>query len=252
MVSKRTSKLVKSLQQKKYRKKYELFLVEGDKLVRELLASSHSIQTLIGTPVFLEAIKDHPKLQQISEITATDAKALSALSHLKNNHTALAVVNMPSPPIYQAPRENYVLVLDDVKDPGNLGTILRIADWYGLHQIICSPETTDLYNPKVISASMGSFLRISVLYQPLLDFLQENELPVFGAYAKEGTNVHRANFTGSGILLMGSESHGINPSLDEFVHHKINIPTYGQAESLNVSVATAIICDNLRRVISKK
>jgi len=242
--------LVKSLQQKKYRKKYGLFLVEGEKIVRELLASNYSIQTLIGTPVFLESIKDQSKLQRIPEIVSTDERSLSAISHLKNNHTALAVVKLPPFLNYQTPQENYVLVLDNLKDPGNLGTILRVADWYGIQQVVCSPETTDLYNPKVLSASMGSFLRINTVYLPLPTFFQQNELPVYGAYAQHGTNVHQVAFGSSGILLMGSESHGIDPALEKFVHHRINIPSYGHAESLNVSIATAIICDNLRRNIS--
>jgi len=251
MVTKRTLKLVKSLQLKKYRKKYNLFLVEGGKVVTELLASEHKIQTLVATQVFIDSWEDSKKLDQIPEVYLTDEKTLSAISHFRSNNTVLAVVSMPesSAPPFPIPADTYVLALDNVKDPGNLGTIIRIADWYGIKHIVCSPETTDLYNPKVISASMGSFLRVRLYYTELVSFLEQAEGEVYAAFVKEGTDVHHTQFGTSGIILMGSESHGIRPHLEEYVTCKINIPQYGDAESLNVSVSTGIICDNLLRII---
>lgn len=249
MVSKSILKLVKSLQQKKYRKKYKLFLVEGSKNVLELLSTNYRIRTLIMTPVFSEKHEEMLDTSKILEVVFTDEKSLSSIGSFKNNNAAVAIVEIPEPSLYQSQTDEYVLVLDDVKDPGNFGTILRIADWYGIHQIVCSPETTDLYNPKVISASMGSFLRVNVYYMELHSFFEENNKPVYGAYADAGTNVHTINFSKEGILLMGSESHGIHPRYRPFVDHRINIPAYGRAESLNVSIATSIICDNMRRSI---
>lgn len=215
----------------------------------ELFSSNYSIRTLIMTPVFAEAHEEILKAHKIFEVVQTDEKTLSSVSSFKNNNAALAIVEIPQTDPYQSQTDDYVLVLDDVKDPGNFGTILRIADWYGIHQIICSPESTDHYNPKVISASMGSFLRVSVYYMELNTFFKQNDKPVYGAYAAAGTNVHTVDFVKSGVLLMGSESHGIHTSLDTYVDFKINIPSYGQAESLNVSIATSIICDNMRRSI---
>jgi TrmH family RNA methyltransferase len=249
MVSRRTLKLIKSLQLKKYRKKYKLFLVEGSKVVLELLESDYKVRTLIGTPVFINSLQDYPKIQQVAEIITTDEETLTAASHFKHNHTVLAVVEIPEATPFVFPDHAYVLALDDVKDPGNLGTILRIADWYGINRIICSAETTDLYNPKVISASMGSFLRVEVFYEDLQAFFEKNSRTVYAACVDEGQSVHQVSFQKSGILLMGSESHGISPGLAAHIDQKINIPRYGQAESLNVSIATAIMCDNIRRTI---
>lgn len=251
MITRRTLKLIKSLQLKKYRKKYGLFLVEGSKVVTELLGSEYNVQTLIGTPVFMETAEDYLRSRKIPEIITTDEKSLSKAGHLQTNNSALAIVEIPEPPTLPAQPEGYVLALDDVKDPGNLGTILRIADWYGIQHIICSPETTDVYSPKVISASMGSFLRVSVVYQVLGTFLEHSKMDVYAAYVEEGHSVHHADFGKAGILLMGSESHGISPKLESYVTHKINIPSFGRAESLNVSVSTGIICDNILRFISE-
>lgn len=252
MVSKSILKLIKSLQQKKYRKKYKLFLVEGSKNVLELLSTNYCIRTLIMTPVFSEKHQEILNVSKIKEVIFTDEKHLSSISSFKNNNAAVAMVEIPEALPFQIREDDYVLVLDDVRDPGNFGTIIRIADWYGIHQIICSPETTDLYNPKVISASMGSFLRVNVRYMALDSFFKRNHKPVYGAYADAGTNVHTIKFSKSGVLLMGSESHGIHPRYSPFVDHKVNIPAYGQAESLNVSIATSIICDNMRRNISNQ
>lgn len=251
MISKRVLKLIKSLQQKKYRKKYKLFLVEGSKNVLELLPANYSIRTLIVTPVFSEVHRESLRSGKIFELIETDEKSLSSASSLKSNNAALAIVEIPEQVEleYQSHVDDYVLVLDDVKDPGNFGTILRIADWYGIPQVVCSPETTDLYNPKVISASMGSFLRVSTCYMELDSFFKTNQKPVYGAYADAGANVHTVPFSKDGVLLMGSESHGIHPRYSVYVDYKINIPSYGKAESLNVSVATSIICDNMRRNI---
>jgi TrmH family RNA methyltransferase len=136
--------------------------------------------------------------------------------------------------------------LDDIRDPGNLGTIIRTADWYGIGKVVASPETADFYNPKVISATMGSFTRTEIYYTELTDFLSKAKHPVYGAYL-EGQNVHEVEFQPAGLILIGSESHGIAPGLRKFVSTEVTIPRFGKAESLNAAIATAVICDNLRR-----
>jgi RNA methyltransferase, TrmH family len=141
----------------------------------------------------------------------------------------------------------FALVLDDIRDPGNLGTIIRTADWYGIQKIIASEETADYYNPKVISATMGSFTRVSVFYTDLATYLGQHHHRVFGAYL-EGQDIHKVDFGTSGLVLIGNEARGISPSLSRFVTDKITIPKYGKAESLNAAIATAIICDQVRNV----
>jgi TrmH family RNA methyltransferase len=140
----------------------------------------------------------------------------------------------------------FALVLDDIRDPGNLGTILRTADWYGIRTVVASPSTADFYNPKVISATMGSFTRIGFFNEELEPFLANANGPIYGAFL-DGKNVHHEKFEGGGLVVIGNESRGISQSLESSITHKITIPRYGQAESLNAAVATAILCDNIRR-----
>ena len=209
--------------------------------MQELLASDFEIVNVLGTADFLSSVALPPGalVAQVSEGT------LEEMGVFQTNRTALAVARMkPNAPLYPAASE-YVLALDDLKDPGNLGTIIRTADWFGIHKIIASPSTADFYNPKVISATMGSFTRVQVYYTDLAAFFTKIPQPVYGAFL-EGTDVHTVAFQKSGCVLIGSESHGISPGLLPFVSHKITIPRFGQAESLNAATATAIICDNLR------
>ncbi|MEO1653591.1 MAG: RNA methyltransferase, partial [Bacteroidota bacterium] len=167
-----------------------------------------------------------------------------------NNNQALAVMDFFNYPWEEIREGEYIIALDNIQDPGNLGSILRIADWYGISQLICSQNTVDLYNPKVISASMGSFLRIQVHYLDLYAFLREPTNPPAYAAVLGAKNLHQLNFSPKGgILIMGNESKGIGEALKKLPLEKISIPSFGQAESLNVAMATAVICDNLRRQI---
>lgn len=251
MISKNQAKALRALQRKKYRREYRQFLVEGEKSVLELLASDWPWTQLFVSQDFLDR---HASLLQPFQdrLTLATDDELTRLGTLANNHSALAVaLQKEMPPVQWQPGE-WMLVLDQVQDPGNLGTLLRIADWYGIHQVVCSPETAELYNPKVITASKGSFLRVQVHYQPLEQFLQE--LPataeVLGAFL-EGENLHQLQLDQSksgGLLILGSEAHGISPSVQPWIKRKITIPAFGQAESLNVGVAAAVICDNLKRL----
>ena len=245
MVSKKLSSLVRSLHQKKYRKKENLFLVEGAKSVLEVVQSAYKLKTLLATPMFLE---EHVDLLSPGGIELTEATAgeLTALGTLQTNDSAIAVVEMQPHLALAAEAEEWVLLLDDVGDPGNLGTIIRIADWYGIQKLICSETTVDFYNPKVIAASKGSFTRVRAYYTSLTDFLKDQKLPVYGADL-HGESAHHFQYPKEGYLLMGSESHGISAELASALTARLTIPSYGQAESLNVAIATAILCDNLRR-----
>jgi TrmH family RNA methyltransferase len=242
MLSKATVKFVKSLQVKKYRKQEQCFLVEGTKSVQELLASDFEIVKLIVTDKFLSEVK----VPGTVEVVEASEKELASMGEFQTNNSALAVTRLkPNSPVTIGQSE-YGLVLDDIRDPGNLGTIIRTADWYGIQKIIASPETADFYNPKVISATMGSFTRTRIFYTDLETFLSGTQHTVYGAYL-EGANVHDVKFAPGGLIIVGSESHGITPGLQKSVTQKITIPRYGMAESLNAAIATAVICDNLRR-----
>lgn len=246
MISKKWIKLINSLQLKKYRKLHHSFLVEGAKSVLEVLHSDHTINTLFTTDDFYQK---HIRLlqKQSFELQIVSGEDLEKTGVFQTNNACLAIVQTkPNTPL-SITNSEYALVLDEVKDPGNLGTIIRIADWYGINKIICSATTTDLYNPKVIAASMGSFTRVGLYYCELGQYFSTMETkPVYGAFL-EGSNIHNLTFEPSGYIIMGNEAQGISAELEPFVHHKIHIPRFGGAESLNVGIATAVVCDNLRR-----
>ena len=145
-------------------------------------------------------------------------------------------------------KDELVIALDDVRDPGNLGTIIRIADWYGIKKLVLSPQTAEFYNPKVLQASMGSFTRVSFFYEKLETVFERWKRPVYGAFL-EGENLHQLTRLDPGIILMGNESKGISSELKPWVTQKVTIPGFGHAESLNVAIATAIICDNFKRLL---
>jgi TrmH family RNA methyltransferase len=242
MLSKAKIKFIKSLQLKKYRKQEQCFVVQGAKSVQELITSDFEVVMVLGTPDFLSAHRPPGKVEVV-EVTEKD---LTGLSEFQSNDTALAVARLkPNDPV-EVHAGEFALALDDIRDPGNLGTIIRTADWFGITKIIASIETADVYNPKVISATMGSFTRVEIYYTDLESYFDTVKLKVYGAYLN-GSDVHRVNFGKEGLVLIGNESHGISPSLEKYVTDKITIPRYGQAESLNAGIATAVICDNIRR-----
>ncbi|MEX1238132.1 MAG: RNA methyltransferase [Cyclobacteriaceae bacterium] len=242
MLSKATIKFIKSLQVRKYRKQEQCFLIEGAKSVQELLASDFEVLKVVGTPEFFSGLKGRVK----GEAIEVRESALEGLGLFETNRSALAVARLKSNSSIEVSNLEYALVLDDIHDPGNLGTIIRTADWYGIQKIIASPETADFYNPKVINATMGSFTRVNIFYTNLAHYLSRTVLPVYGAFL-EGRDVHELRFAPGGLIVIGSESHGISPALTPLVSEKITIPRFGAAESLNAAIATAIICDNLRR-----
>ncbi|MEI6480530.1 MAG: RNA methyltransferase [bacterium] len=238
---------MKSLHEKKHRNETGLFLVEGAKNITELLDSDYIIDSLLVTKIFFE---ENKKLIENKNIICdiVDQNEIEKVSTLESNDAALAVVKQKENTSFVMPKNELFIALDDVRDPGNLGTIIRIADWYGIKNIIASETTADFYNSKVISATKGSFMRVNVFYTDLSHFLSQTKLPILGAFL-EGENVHTVKFPKEGILLMGNESRGISEDIEKYVSKKITIPSFGKAESLNVSVATAVILDNWKRAM---
>ena len=245
MISKAKVRAIKSLQVKKYRQAEQRFLVQGAKAVKETLTSDFDVETLLGTRGFLESY-NNIRSGKAKEVIEVSEKELTDVGSVEANNTALAVVRMKPNREPILPLDEFSLVLDDIRDPGNLGTIIRTADWYGIKNVIASPETTDFYNPKTISATMGSFLRVHLFYVPLVEFLLKIPLPVYGMFLN-GENVHSENFAKGGFIVIGNESKGISPEVEKRITHRLTIPRIGHAESLNASTATAIVLDNLRR-----
>jgi len=220
-------------------------VVEGAKSVSEVLHADFKVVELYVTDTFYRGneaiVRSAPEEAQI----VTD-KELGMASGLQTNNAALAVVQMPEYPFEAPAPAEYVIALDDVRDPGNLGTIIRIADWYGITKLYCSPETTDAFAGKVVQACMGSLTRVKLFYVELGGFLEGYQGPVYGALLN-GRSIYEEAFAEGGVILMGNESNGISADLLPLVSHPITIPGHGGAESLNVAVAAAVVCDNVRR-----
>lgn len=238
-VSKNKIKEIKSLQQKKFRDEFGLFVIEGVKMVEEAIrAIPNSIQCLVHTADYVVA-ENHP-----FPVYLADSKSLGQCSSLQTPNKVLIVVKQFQPLSKNAP---ITLVLDGIQDPGNMGTILRLADWFGVQQLICSTDTVDIYNPKVVQASMGAILRIPVNYCNLPEYFKNSTSKVYGALL-EGENIYKEELTKENtIILMGNEGKGISDDLQRFITHPITIPKFGEAESLNVSIATGIILSEFFR-----
>lgn len=241
MLSKNQIKLITSLSQKKYRKEHQLFIAEGKKVIDELLYSNFELVTLLVTNPNLFSGINGNKINAISEIE------LKKITALKTANDCLAVFKIP---IQKKSNLNgLVLALDDIRDPGNLGTIIRLCDWFGIETLLCSEETVDLYNPKVIQASMGSISRVNLVYTNLEETLSKSALPVFGTFM-DGENIYKSELPKEGIIIMGNEANGISSKIEKLVNHKIAIPRFGNlqvTESLNVATATAIILSEFKR-----
>ncbi len=240
MVVKSQIKFIKSLQQKKCRIEHGMFVAEGIKIVRELLEGHFKEQIiytldrdLLGGPV--------DKVQLISE---SDLKKISGLI---TPNKVLGVFHIPQ--LLAVDFTDWVVVLDGIKDPGNLGTIIRLCDWFGIRHLVCSTDTVDCYNPKVLQATMGSIARVNVVYTEIERLLEENRLPVYGAFM-DGLTASKEQLPNEGILIMGNEAHGISNKVKALIEKKISIPQFGEktVESLNVATATAILLDEIRRI----
>jgi TrmH family RNA methyltransferase len=247
MLSKNTVKFIKSLHQKKYRLESGKFFVEGEKSVVEVLQSSFTVDLLLVTQEF--ATKHAALLSgKAFEVLFVTPNQLEQLGQYQSNDAALAVVQMKPNQAFLPEKGELILALDEVRDPGNLGTIIRIADWYGIKKLIFSSHSAEFYNPKVIQSSMGSFTRVQFYYGDLAVAFQEWKLPVYGAFL-EGESIHELTNPTPGVLLLGNESQGISKEVEKWVSSKITIPSFGKAESLNVAIATAIFCDNFKRLV---
>ena len=250
MVSKALGKYVQSLHQKKYRQRHGAFLVEGGKSVLELLSSDLETEHVLVTAEF--ASQNHAQLPARLPLSIATEAELTQLGTLATNTTALAVARLPEekplPPTL--PEAALLLALDEVRDPGNLGTLLRLADWYGLPGVVLSPGCADAYAPKTVAATMGAFARVRVWERDLADWLPmlPPAVGIFGADLA-GDNVHRLTLRPAGVLVMGSESHGLTPGVAAALTRRLHIPrgASGGAESLNVAISAAILLDNFFR-----
>ncbi|MEP3839065.1 MAG: RNA methyltransferase [Algibacter sp.] len=238
MLSKSQIKLITSLKQKKYRQQHGFFVVEGLKTITELLQSNLELYNLYTTRSFNFNAKE--------EVIVSEQE-LKRISFLKTPNTALAIFKIPKAKPIEG--TGLIVVLDAVRDPGNLGTIIRLCDWFGITELVCSKETVDRFNPKVVQATMGSITRVNINYVDLVPFLKTSNLPVYGAFM-EGENVYKTELPKNGILVMGNEANGVSKEVEAVITEKISIPRFGElqaTESLNVATATAILLSEFRR-----
>ncbi|MCW5520115.1 RNA methyltransferase [Aureitalea sp. L0-47] len=242
MISKSQIKLITGLRQKKYRDSSGLFVAEGPKVISELLEAGFQADYFFSTKV------DPSEGHEATAISEIDLKKISAL---KTPNTSLAVFRKPTYP--ELRQSGLILALDAIRDPGNLGTIIRLCDWFGVEQIVCSADTADCFNPKVIQATMGSIARVAVHYVGLDSFLRNTQLTTIGA-VMDGASVYQTELPSEGILVMGNEANGISETINEALNLRITIPRFGavqETESLNVATATAILLNEFRRSTGK-
>lgn len=247
MISKAKSKLIRSLAQKKYREAEDAFVAEGPKVVGDLLATRSAL-LLMATREWLEG----KRLPEETEVLTVTNEELRRISFLQHPQQVIGVFPLPHPDRISTPEGKLSLMLDGVRDPGNLGTIIRVADWFGIETVYCSLDTADAYNPKVVQATMGSIARVNVVYRDLASMLDNlpKGFPVYGT-SLDGENIYCQPLSAEGIIVMGNEGKGISPTIAQRVSHKLLIPSFPPgrptAESLNVAIATAITCSEFRR-----
>lgn len=239
-ITKNQLKTITSLSQKKYRQKYNLFIAEGVKVVNELLSSSFKVDVLFATDDFETSIYND-KIIRISEAE------LQKISKLKSPNKVLGLFKIPDEKPLQ--KNGLIIALDAINDPGNLGTIIRLCDWFGVSQLICSKDTVDCYNQKVVQASMGSLTRVSIKYLDLETYLNKTTLPTFIA-DMDGENVYKSELPKEAILIMGNEANGVSDEIKKLIKNIISIPRFGETketESLNVATATAVLLSEFKR-----
>ncbi|SQA94279.1 TrmH family RNA methyltransferase [Capnocytophaga ochracea] len=241
MLSKNQVKLIQKLQQKKYRNELNLFIVEGKKSIVEFLQAGYRLELLIATEVFATVLNGQP-------VTLVSKEELRKVSSLKNPDEGLAIFHQRQHKgILQ---EGVILALDNVQDPGNLGTLIRLCDWFGIETLICNSQTVDCYNPKVVQATMGSLTRVAVHYVDLAGFLATCALPLY-AMDLDGENLYTTEFPEDCVLILGNEANGISPEVRVLADGIITIPRFGklqQTESLNVAMAGAIVVSQVRKL----
>jgi TrmH family RNA methyltransferase len=240
MLSKNEAKYIQSLSHKKQRQQSGLFIAEGVKLVDELLSSPVTIKKIYATESWSRPAFGNYELVRVSE------EELQKISLLQTANQVLALAVEPALPELIMPENNLILALDGIQDPGNMGTLIRIADWFGINTIVASEDSVDAFNPKVVQSTMGSITRVNVYYTNLATFLKEARVPVFGALL-EGRSVYAVPAPEKGILMIGNESKGIHKELLSLISHPVSIPRIGEAESLNAAVAAGIILSHLKK-----
>jgi len=245
MISKSQISFIKSLHQKKIRKEQGLFIVEGLKSIQEFINSDYVVDSVYCTENLMPKLDNLSRNIKSVQITEPELSRISALS---TPQSILAVVQIPKQTDLNIKKleGSFLLALDGVQDPGNLGTIIRTADWFGLYTILCSMDTADAYNPKVVQASMGSLSRVNIIYTDLGVLFSQINIPIYGALL-DGKSIYETDFGQQGIVLLGNEGNGISKDLLDRINYPITIPRYGKAESLNVAISASIFCSELRR-----
>ena len=240
MLSKAQNKYIRSLTQPKFRNEYKVFIAEGEKIAMEWLSADAPVKTIVATAEWTELysglIARHPE----AELHIVKDSELAGLSSLQTPNNVLLVVPLPAKKDIPAINE-WHLALDDIQDPGNMGTIIRIADWFGINNIICSPGCVDAYNPKVVQSAMGGHLRVAIYEEDLVTFLSESPLPKIAA-TLHGTNVYEVDRLNAGVLIIGNESKGVSEKVAALATKRVTIPRRGGAESLNAGVSAGILC----------
>ena len=249
MLSKNKIKYIRSLEMKKFRSEYQTFVAEGNKMVNDML-HIFECELLLAKPSWMATQGDIPA----KELLVADEEDIRKVSFLKTPQDVLAVFKRPDEHIEDAdPAMQLILALDGIQDPGNLGTIIRLADWFGIRHIVCSTDTVDAFSPKTVQATMGALSHVHIHYTDLEAYLAAQtarEIPVYGAFL-DGENMYHKDLSETGILVMGNEGNGIRPETASHINQKLFIPNYPQgeetSESLNVAIATAIVCAEFRR-----
>ena len=249
MLSKSQIGFIKSLHQKKYRKENGIFIIEGIKSIIEFFPSDYQMLSVYFLPQYQSLLPKLPTNIKLFEVTNAELEKISALQAPQG---ILALVSIPEPAIIDktALKSRFSLVLDGVQDPGNLGTIIRTADWFGFKDVICSANTVEVYNPKTVQATMGSLSRVRVSYHDLKDLLTDINMPIFGAMLN-GNSIYETQWGTEGLVILGNEGQGVSQEIINLIDRPVTIPRVGQAESLNVAVSAAIFCADISRNLNK-
>ncbi len=251
MLSKNQIKVISALHHKKFRREENLFIAEGEKVVKELLDSGWRVKAVYGTHDFFSRLSDGIIISKDVEMVLVTEEELKKISMLSTPQHVLAVAEIPVESQDINFETGLKLVLDDISDPGNFGTLIRIAAWFGIGEVICSDHSVECFNPKVVQSAMGALFQVQVFYRDLAEIFSKNNatcnLPVYGTVL-DGKNIYKEELSKHGFIIVGNESSGINHELMKFVTHKITIPSMGgKIDSLNVAVATGIVCSEFRR-----
>lgn len=245
MLSKSLIRLITSLQHKKFRRQHGLFCVEGVKSILEFIDSAYQVETIFATS---SAAAKLNKIPQNIKLVSVNEEELRKVSFLTNPQGALALIKIPSSDRISSEQliGTHSLVLDDIQDPGNLGTIVRTAEWFGFRQVIASLDTVDVYNPKVVQATMGSLARMQVIYTDIEALIKDSTVSSYGALL-QGSSIYETDFRQEGLIVLGNEGNGIRPAILPHITQAVTIPAFGQAESLNVAVAATVFCSEIAR-----